>query len=158
MEEFARQHPAVFPAAFPGFFVVLWVAVGCIVRMVGGWWGLAQRYRTERPFPDHRRRMQNGQMRSAVGYNNVLTLASDPEGFYMGVMFFFRLGHPRLFIPWADIEIEAPKRWLFFKVQTLRLGPDRIPLRLREPLVDFLLVGKGAGELRDQQNPHPPGF
>src|SRR5260370_41126223 len=101
MEEIARQSPALCPAAFAAFFIVLWVAGGCIGSMVGGWWGLAQRYRTERSSPKHRRRMQSGQMRSAVGYNNVLTLASDPEGFYLGVMFLFRLGHPRLFIPWG---------------------------------------------------------
>lgn len=82
-------------------------------------------------------------MRAGIGYNNVLTLASDPEGLYLGVMILFRMGHPNLFVTWSEIEFEEPKQWLFYKVQTLRLGPDRTPLRLRVSLVDFLLVGKG---------------
>jgi hypothetical protein len=146
MEEFIQHHPVLFAVGFAVYFVVLWAAVSCIVSLTGGWWGLAQRYRTERPFPAHKRRMQNGQMRLAVGYHNVLTLASDAEGIYLGVVFLFRLGHPRLFLPWTGVEIEAPKRWLFSNVQTLRLGPDRIPLRLRVTLVDFLRASKTSNQ------------
>jgi hypothetical protein len=73
-----------------------------------------------------------------VGYNNVLTVASDSEGIYLGVLFLFRIAHPPLFIPWSEIEIETPQKKFFVSVQKLRLGPDRIPLRLRTKLVEFL--------------------
>lgn len=83
-------------------------------------------------------------MRLGVNYNSVLTLASDAEGIYMGVMVLFRIGHPRLFIPWGQIQVEEPRRWLFFMAQRLYLGPDRIPLRLRMRPAQFLLEPRGG--------------
>ena len=142
MDAVARQQSELIPLGFAAGFIVFWALVSCIISIAGGWWKLAQQYRTEQPLPAHRRTTQRGQMRFMVGYNNVLTIASDAEGLYLGVFFLFRIGHPRLFLPWAGVEVEAPKRSLFTTWQTLRLGPDRIPLRLRASLVDFLLAGK----------------
>jgi hypothetical protein len=44
--------------------------------------------------------------------------------------------------------MEVPKVWLFFTYRTLRLGPDRIPLRLREPAADFLHAGRKIGAIK----------
>lgn len=146
MQESAQQHWPFWAVGFPIYFVGLWVGVSALISLAGGWWGLAKRYRTERTFPAHKRSLQRGQMRAGTGYNGVLTLASDAEGLYLGVMFLFRVAHPPLFIPWSEIEIEEPKRWLFFLVQRLRLGPDRIPLQLRERLAQFLLSERPVSE------------
>ena len=45
------------------------------------------------------------------------------------------------------IEVDDPTEVLFATRQTLRLGlgPDGIPLRVRESLGQFLLAGKGFG-------------
>jgi hypothetical protein len=83
-------------------------------------------------------------MRRLTGYRHVLNVGSDRIGVYLGVLFLFRVGHPPLFIPWTDIIVEQPKTWFFFRVQTMRLGPNEIPLKLRRSVVEFLLEGKGS--------------
>jgi len=144
MQAFATQHPGLFPAGIAVLFIILWFASGFLVGLASGWQSLAERYRTEREFPAHRRRMQSAQLRAGMGYNNVLTLGSDAEGLYLGVLALFRIGHPRLLVPWADVVVEEPRRYLFVMMRTLRLGPGAIPLRVREPLAEFLLAGKTA--------------
>ena len=108
MQGFMEQHPALFGLGFAAYFVLLWVGIGFIVPVFSGWRALAQRYRTDRPFPEHTRRMQSGQMRSMTNYGRVLILGSDSEGLYLGVMFLFRIGHAPLFIPWQNVEFESP--------------------------------------------------
>jgi hypothetical protein len=142
LQSFVTHHPGLYAVGFAGYFVVLWISVSWIVGRVGGWRNLGDQYQTERPFPAHTKRMQSGQMRAAMSYNHVLALGSDDAGIYLGVLFLFRLGNPPLFIPWPDIVIDEPKDWLIFKVQRLYLGPNRIPLRLRKSLVDYLQAGK----------------
>ena len=98
MAEWIQQNPSLAPVAFAAFFVGLWLVMGFVISLMGGWWSLAERYRTDRPFPAHVRRFQRGQMRFMINYNGVLTVASDAEGVYLGMMFLFRLGHPPLFV------------------------------------------------------------
>ena len=129
---------------------ILWAGIGVVVSLVSGWRSLAERYRTEREFPEHKRRMQSAQMRVGANYNNILTLASDAEGLYMGLTINMFPGHPRLFIPWADVVTEEPRRYLFLMVRMFRLGPSGIPLRVRESLAEFLLEGKAASGMPGQ--------
>ena len=139
MQGSPAQHPAIFVGWIFVLFAIVWVVVGVLIAWVSGWRSLAERYRTEREFPGHKRRMQSAQMRAACNYNNILTLASDAEGITMGLSLNMFLGHPRLSIPWADVRVEEPKRMLWVTTRTLRLGPAGIPLRVREPLAQFLL-------------------
>ena len=136
MQAFADSHPALF---WFSTFIPLWLTVGYLVSLLSGWQSLADRYKTDRPFSSHKKWLQSAQMRFGVGYNNVLTAASDAEGIYLGVLVLFRMGHPPLFIPWSDIGLDEPRRFLFMKSRKFRLGPDGIPLRVREPLAQFLL-------------------
>jgi hypothetical protein len=144
MQDFAAQHPSFWVVGFPIYFVALWLGVSFLISLAGGWWGLSKKYRTERAFPAHKKSFQRGQMRGGTGYNGVLTLGSDAEGVYLGVLFLFRVAHPPLFIPWSDVEVEESTRYFFFRVQRLRLGPNRILLMLREPLAQFLLAERPA--------------
>lgn len=136
MQGFADSHPVLF---WFGTFIPLWLTIGYAVALLSGWRSLAEHYRTDRPFPGHKRWMQSAKLRLGAGYNNALTLGSDADGIYMAVLFLFRMGHPPLFIPWGDIQIDEPKRFLFLMSRKFRLGPDGIPLRVREPLAQFLL-------------------
>jgi hypothetical protein len=143
MQAFMDQYPGWSAAGFVVYFAALWMGVGFLISMVSGWHSLAERYRTDRPFPTHKRWMQSAKMRFSCGYNSILTLASDSEALYLGVLAPFRVGHPRLFVPWGNIRVEEPKRYLFLMSRMLRLGPDAIPLRVREPLAQFLLGPRG---------------
>jgi hypothetical protein len=146
MDIFSQLHLGCFMAAFAAYFLVVGVVSCLLIARFGGWSTLAARYRTERPLPAHQRRFQSGRMRTTISYNNILTVASDEQGIVLGMPFFMRLAHPQLSIPWAEIEIEEPKRWFFLSVQTLILGTDRVPLRLRASLVNFLLQAKVASQ------------
>ncbi len=155
MDILSQLHLGYFVAAFAAYAIVIGAAACLLIARFGGWSTLAVRYRTERPLPTHQRRFQSGRMRTSISYNNILTVASDQQGIVLGLPFFMRLAHPRLFIPWAEIEIEEPKQWFFLSVQTLIVGPDRVPLRLHASLVDFLLKAKAASNLPSGQLPNP---
>ena len=144
MQEFANQHPALFIAGFAVFFLLVSMVSMAGVALAGGWRLLAERYRTERELPEHRRSLQRAQMRWYTSYNNILTLGSDAEGLYMALPKLFRFSHPTLFIPWNVIQVGEPKGWSVLLMRRLLLGPDAIPLRVREPLAQFLLEPRGG--------------
>ena len=144
MQEFPNQHPALFAVAICAGFITWFAFITWVTALVAGWRSLAGRYRTDREFPEHRRRMQSAMMRSGIGMNHALTFGSDEEGIYMGLTIPILAGYPKLFIPWSDIQVEEPRRWWFLMRRRLRLGPDAIPLRIREPLAQFLLQARGG--------------
>jgi hypothetical protein len=74
LQHWIDQHPAVFAAIFPIYFLCLWVLVGATISVVGGWFSLAKVYRMRVPFNGTTWRMQRGQMRWLANYNNVLTV------------------------------------------------------------------------------------
>jgi hypothetical protein len=50
LQHWIDQHPAVFAAIFPIYFLCLWFLVGATISVVGGWFSLAKFYRTRVPF------------------------------------------------------------------------------------------------------------
>ncbi len=111
MQEFLKQHPGLFIAAFAVFFLLASMVAMAGVAVAGGWRSLAERYRTEREMPAHRRSMQRAQMRWYTSYNNILTLGSDAEGLYMAMLRIMSFGHPPLFIPWRGVQVGEAKGW-----------------------------------------------
>jgi len=142
MQEIVSQYPRLVAITVIAMALIVWMAL--VLSWLSGWRSLAKRYRTEREFPAHRRRMQTATMRGGIGYNFIVTLASDAEGLYLGLPAIFRLGQPPLFIPWADVSVDEPKQLRLVMLSTLWLGPDGIPLRVRTSLVEFLLAGKNV--------------
>lgn len=132
-----------FPLAAVVFAIMAWMAL--VLSWLSGWRSLAKRYRTEREFPVYRRQMQTAAMKGGIRYSNIVTAGSDAEGLYLRLPAILSLGQPPLFVPWADIQVDDPTESLFVKRQTLRLGPDGIPLRVRESLAEFLLAGRNGG-------------
>ena len=128
------QHPSLFVAIFPVYFVTLWLLVGATISFVGGWWSLGKVYRVEVPFDGAKWRGQSGQMRWLANYNNVLTLGVSQQGLYLASMFLFRFMHPPLLVPWSEIKVRRSKGWVFEYV-TFTMGHElAIPLRIREKL------------------------
>jgi len=74
LQHWIDQHPSAFAAIFPIYFLSIWLSVGAIVSLVGGWHSLAKVYRTRVLFDGVKWRMQSGQMRWLANYNRVLTL------------------------------------------------------------------------------------
>jgi hypothetical protein len=134
LQRLMYQHPAVFAAIFPIYFLCLWLLVGAILSFIGGWFSLAKVYRTRVPFNGAKWRMQSGQMRWLANYNNVLTIGVSPQSLYLASMFLFRFMHPPLLVPWSEIKMRRKKGWVFEYV-ILTMGHElAIPLRIRETL------------------------
>ena len=138
MQRFIDQHPTLFVAIFPVYFVALWLLVGATISVVGGWFSLAKVYRTRVPFHGAKWSMQSGQMRWLANYNNVLTLGASQEGLYLASLFLFRFMHPPLLIPWSEIKVQRKKDWVFEYV-IFTMGHElAIPLRIRVKMAERL--------------------
>lgn len=138
LQRLIDQHPSVFVAIFPIYFLTLWLLVGATISIIGGWFSLAKVYRTWVPFNGTKWRMQSGQMRWLANYNNVLTIGASPEGLYLASMFLFRFMHPPLLVPWSEIKVRRKKGWVFEYV-TFTMGHElAIPLRIRARIAEML--------------------
>jgi hypothetical protein len=62
LQHWINQHPSVFALIFPIYFLFLWLLVGAVISLVGGWFSLAKVYRTRVAFEGAKWRMQSGQM------------------------------------------------------------------------------------------------
>jgi hypothetical protein len=134
LQHWIDQHPSVFVAIFPIYFLTLWLLVAAITSFIGGWLSLAKVYRTQVPFNGTKWRGQSGQMRWLANYNRVLTLGTSEEGLYLASMFLFRFMHPPLLIPWSEIKVRRKKGWVFEYV-TFTMGHELAsPLRIRAKL------------------------
>src|ERR1035437_3439113 len=140
LQHWIDQHPALFVAIFPIYFLCLWLLVGTIISFVGGWFSLSRTYRTGVRFNGAKWRGQSGQMRWLANYNNVLTLGASQEGLYLACMFLFRFMHSPLLVPWGEIRVRRKKGWVFEYV-TLTMG--------HELAIPLLIRGKLAAKLRD---------
>jgi hypothetical protein len=91
-------------------FPLFWVAVSYVISLAAGWQRLAARYTYQgQELPNER--SASGRL-GLARYRGVLRVGYDSAGLYLGVVAIFRVGHPRLFIPWRDISgIERGKEW-----------------------------------------------
>jgi len=143
LQPWIDQHASVFALIFPVYFLTLWLVVGAVVSFIGGWFSLAQVYRTQEAFDGAKWRMQSGRMRGLANYNNVLTLGVSQQGLYLASMFLFRFMHPPLLVPWSEIWVRRNKGWVFEYV-TFTMGHDlAIPLRIRAKLAAKLRESAG---------------
>ncbi len=97
----------------------------------------------------------SGSMRYIVGYNNVIRAGSDSDGLYL--RFWPRLAHPPLFIPWEDVFVKPPRRFLLFRMQTLMLGRAAcVPFTIKAGDAERLLANVVSIETDDAHAAHRP--
>ncbi len=114
-----------------GFVVVFplfWCGVVALLGFVGGWRSLAKHYRAgNRPVSGIRANPARS-MIGFVSYRNIIAIHFTPEGFFLETMPLFRVGHPRLFIPWADVVGRKRTRWFFYTSESLLIGDPKVGL------------------------------
>ncbi len=117
---------------FPIFFVAIWSFVCWLIALVGGWQRLAQRYRTTNtPPPDSKKFDHTYGTLGIASYRGTLNVAITPSGLHLSVMRIFQVGHPPLFIPWADVRVTGDTFFLWIEGVALALGqPEIATLRL----------------------------
>ena len=125
-------------------FAVMWAGILTLASRLGGWNALAGTYRLSGSFEGDRRWFQSAQMRWRAGYGYCLIAGADRRGLYLALFFPFRVAHPPLFIPWADISVS---KHTAFRTSCLELRFRRapgIPLRISERL-GRRLAGSAGG-------------
>lgn len=112
----------------PLLFVGFWTLIVWITGKTGGWDKLAARYALEGKY--------GGRLFSASGqvgmanYGGILRMGADKQGFYLGVIFIFRVGHPPLYIPWEDVRAEEHKAFLMTRVRLIFTKAPDVTLRI----------------------------
>ena len=97
------EHPVGFslPFGFPGF-IGLWCLVCFLFSLISGWKSLATQFQTQNKPAGRHFSMQSASL-GVVHYKGAINIGATPEGLYMSVMVFFRLGHPPLLVPWSEV-------------------------------------------------------
>ena len=96
-------------------FVIFWLAICGALSLMGGWYELSRRFKSNDAIDGERfyfRSAAIGRGIFPVSYGNCLFVTVGSTGLALSVLFPFRFLHPRLVIPWTDIErCEKVKYW-----------------------------------------------
>lgn len=119
------------PYLFPLFFIGMWTLVSFVISKIG-WSSLVDKYKLNRVHNFKRIGLISAHINGAK-YNNALILYTNKKGFSLKTMFFFRLFHPQIFIPWTEVKEIKSKEVLFFKIKELTIGEPHIAtIKLQE--------------------------
>lgn len=110
---YANQFESFSVPIYVLFFIIIWVAVCKLISVTGGWNMLSRDYRANSAFDGKKMWLKSVGMRRWTNYNNCITVGANKYGLYLSVFPLFRIGHPPLFFPWADISTEAGSRRFF---------------------------------------------
>lgn len=117
--------------------LAVWLAMGLVISVVGGWSRLAEAYRFGGAFEGEKRGWQSASLRYYTNYNFSLTIGVGPQGLYLAGPWVFRAGHPPLLIPWTELWVERPAREGASVTLRARRAPD-IPIRISPRLFERL--------------------
>jgi hypothetical protein len=97
-------------------FIVSWLLIGSLLSVIGGWYALARRFRSDDDIDAERFRFRSGGIGWGVfpvNYGNCLFATVGRRGRALSILLPFRFMHPPLVIPWSAVERCEPMRmWL----------------------------------------------
>ena len=127
-----------FVALFILFFAFCWIFTGTLVSRMTGWHRLAERFSLEGDFPAERWRFKSATARYGSNYNNCLTIAANPMGFYMATLLPFLTRMSGLVYLAAAVALNA--RFLYFVVALNKgIRPD-LPIRTFRFSITYLML------------------
>jgi hypothetical protein len=106
------------PQWFLPLFALMWFGIGGLLSVLSGWWSLASRFPAADSIKGENYRFVSGSMGLGffpVNYGSCLFVTINEKGFRVAILFLFRFLSPPLFIPWAQVESVAEKRFLFME-------------------------------------------
>jgi hypothetical protein len=110
-------------------FVLFWLAACAALSLLGGWRELAYRFKCNEPLDGDHYRFRSGAMGwkvFPVNYGNCLFVTVSSNAFSLSILYPFRFLHPRLVIPWQEVEhCEPLKYWFMRHVAVYVAGFDR---------------------------------
>ena len=141
-----QADPNQLPLNIVVIMTIVSLAVFCFVSFLSsvltGWHTLSKRFRAEAepngvtksagPFP------YTVYTRYWSHYSFIIRMTAAEDALYLSVLFFLRIGHPPLRIPWNEIQLS---RTTYFRqpLILLTLGErERIPMRISEHMAGKL--------------------
>ena len=116
-------------AIIGGFIIVFplfWCGIVWLLSHLSGWQTLARHHLAgERTVAGQRHDSVTG-MVGTVSYRHVLTVHLQEEGFFIEPFVLFRIGHPRLFIPWREISSRSARSVLWWQAERLAIGSPTV--------------------------------
>jgi hypothetical protein len=140
-QDWVDRHPLLFGL---GVVLFIWPLVSVLISSTGGWGQLGRRFRYPVNFKGPQWSFQSGRMRWVAGYTHCLTLGASDQGLFMSVILPFRIGHPPLLIPWAEIRVEQGTLFPLRAVKFVLGREASIPFWVSVSLADKLKEAAGA--------------
>jgi hypothetical protein len=113
------------PVLFFPIFIGMWLGISGFLSIMGGWHGLADRFRTHRTEEGESFMFASGALGSItifpVNYSGCLFIKINSQGFRLSVLFPFRFLAPPLFIPWCEVESVSSKRLWFIRTAVIQI-------------------------------------
>lgn len=123
-------------------FLLIWSGVVYLIAWSSGWRRLARHYRCAKA-PEESVFGTLWAMLGPVNHRGTLRIEPAPEGLYLSMMPFFRIGHPPLLIPWHAIKRQDKAQISLVKMVALDLGDPKITtLRLPASMVDEAVLAQ----------------
>ena len=117
---------AMGPVVFALLFAGGWCLVMFGISWIGGWGALARKYRAT-SVPDGKRFWFQSALLGSMNYGSCLTVIVGSAGLYLAVFPPFRMGHPPLLIPWAELHGLREKRFLWlWRLVEMEVGTPAI--------------------------------
>ena len=115
-------------------FVVTCLAGVAVLARMAGWSSLAVNLRAHGVPAGESLRFATGSLGSMtfpIKYKNCLRLVLNGEGFYLSLMYPFKLASPALFVPWAQVESCAVEQVFSTQIVIFRFRGQWSGLKLR---------------------------
>jgi hypothetical protein len=122
---------------FAVVFPLFWCFVVWMLSWASGWQRLSRRYASGNRLVTGERHGGVTGMVGMVSYRHVLTLHVAEDGFFIEPLVLFKVGHPRLFIPWNEVTRRGSFAVLWWRAARLSVGePVVATLSLPADLVE----------------------
>jgi len=131
---------------FFALFVGGWLAICCLLSVIGGWHPLAKKYRSTTSSSGKLFAFASlglGRGFGPVSYRSCLFVRFDSAGIALSVFPLFRFFHPRLFIPWSGVsDCKQARHWFM----------NSTAVYVSEPPVRILFLGRLGREIDEFRN------
>ncbi|MGH8050326.1 MAG: hypothetical protein ACREPB_06695 [Arenimonas sp.] len=95
---------------------VLWIGITAFLSLISGWHNLSSTFcRSETATGEVFNGVSGtiGRKYFPVNYSNCLSITVTPQGFYIRLLFIFRILSPQLYLPWQKIESVTEHKYFF---------------------------------------------
>lgn len=112
------------PQWFVPLFVSMWIGITGLVSYISGWASLASTFNVRDDIDGERFRFCSGSLGwryFPVSYGNCLFVTVNEVGFWLSILFIFRVLSPPFFVPWSKVVSVEERGVLFFKYYVLSI-------------------------------------